>query len=209
MGCSQSNPSMSISFPSLPGYSQQASSSANTVHIIAPRSSSTERNRLSFKRSSTIKDKPLAQVKYPCQTSTWIRGKPIAVQWTVMDPTVPFVKIELCQLGSNATTLVSASAPNSGYYYYGKVPWGLIGDGFFIRIQELNVDGDVAPRQALSETFRVGNERLNSSCSEGSVTPVSSIKSSSTTSIHGMVTPARWHENSFQTTVTPVMASCY
>ncbi|KAF0683788.1 Aste57867_24172 [Aphanomyces stellatus] len=203
MGCYHSSP---LPFNvSLRGFRQHASSSASSVHLLpsSGRSHPEKKPRISFKRIS-VKDAPMLQVKYPCRSSTWIRGSPVAVEWLVLDPSVAHVKIELCQLGSNATTLLAAAAPNTGCFVYTKVPWGLIGDGFFVRIDEiLPHDATVVARRTLSEVFRVGNSRWpeSSSGSEGSITPVHARTVSSSAS-----SLSKWQESTFQS-VTPALGS--
>ncbi|ETV85531.1 hypothetical protein H257_03244 [Aphanomyces astaci] len=162
-----------------------------------------------LRQSTSFQRMPLARVKYPCQTSTWIRGNPVAVEWSVLDPSAVYVKIELCHVDSTATTLVTASAPNTGCFVYSKVPWGLIGDGFYIRIVELVPEASAsqqatAPRETLSDVFRVGNSRWPDTASEGSLTPVS-VRGSSIRSPSPM--SSRWHTE-HQPSFRPA-ASCY
>ncbi|ETV95039.1 hypothetical protein H310_11341 [Aphanomyces invadans] len=149
----------------------------------------------------------LAQVKYPCHTSTWIRGNPVAVEWTVLDMSAVYVMIELCQVGSTATTLLTASAPNTGCFVYSKVPWGLIGEGFYIRIVELIPgQGCGTPREALSELFRVGNSRWPDTSSEGSLTPLS-VRASSMRSPSPM--SSRWQAEHTPVSHHRPVTSCY
>ncbi|ETV85530.1 hypothetical protein H257_03243 [Aphanomyces astaci] len=75
-------------------------------------------------------------IRYPCESSTWIRGSPVCIEWTVLDPTIQNVRIELCQHGSSVSTLLTPSVPNSGCFVLERVPWGVLGDGFYIRVIE-------------------------------------------------------------------------
>ncbi|OQS00313.1 hypothetical protein THRCLA_06030 [Thraustotheca clavata] len=100
-------------------------------------------------------DSSLAKMLYPTRSCTWIRGSPVCIQWTVHDENILTVRIELCQWGSNAVTLLATHAPNTGCYVYSKVPWGVIGDNFYLRIS----DSENSNRFITSDYFRIGNPR--------------------------------------------------
>lgn len=85
----------------------------------------------------------------PSCHSSWIRGLPIAIEWKASDFNSDTVRIELCRLGSSATTCVAENVPNTGLFIYRRVPWGMIiGGGYFIKIVENN-------HVVTSPTFRI------------------------------------------------------
>jgi hypothetical protein len=74
----------------------------------------------------------------PCPSTQWIRGQPAHIEWHVFDPTVYFIRIELFEEGSSATTVIASETANNGLFLYSKVPWGMeCGDQYFLRISSL------------------------------------------------------------------------
>ncbi|ETV95038.1 hypothetical protein H310_11340 [Aphanomyces invadans] len=102
-------------------------------------------------------DSAFVQVRYPCHSTTWIRGSPVCIEWTVRDDQVQNVRIELCQVGSAVSTVLTACAPNSGWFVLERVPWGVLGDGFYIRVTDAAASHAV--RQAQSQLFCVATTR--------------------------------------------------
>ncbi|CAH0474866.1 unnamed protein product [Peronospora belbahrii] len=71
----------------------------------------------------------------PNMDTVWTRGKPVDVEWKVLDTKVSKLRIELLEDGLSATTLIAAEAPNTGFFTYHKVPWGMeSGSNYFLRV---------------------------------------------------------------------------
>ncbi|DBA04883.1 TPA: hypothetical protein N0F65_006885 [Lagenidium giganteum] len=71
----------------------------------------------------------------PSKHTVWTRGKPVSIEWNVIDSKVDSLRIELMEEGSTATTVIAKEAPNDGHFTYSKVPWGMAsGDKYFLRI---------------------------------------------------------------------------
>ncbi|OQR92947.1 hypothetical protein ACHHYP_03093 [Achlya hypogyna] len=102
-------------------------------------------------------DASMATIQYPTRSCMWIRGSPVCIQWSVLDTSVTQVRIELCQWGSTAVTVLATHAPNSGCFVYTKVPWGVIGHNFYLRISDS--DDTSNARYVASEYFSIGNPR--------------------------------------------------
>ncbi|GAB9474904.1 hypothetical protein Gpo141_00012019 [Globisporangium polare] len=77
----------------------------------------------------------LVDVVIPSTRTIWRRGQPVCIEWRVLDENVDAVQIELMEEGSSATTMIARAAPNSGFYTYPRVPWGMqCGPAYFLRI---------------------------------------------------------------------------
>jgi hypothetical protein len=84
---------------------------------------------------SSIQEAPIVEMKTPLLSTIWTRGRPAPIEWEVLDDQVERVEIELMEEGSNATTLIAPSAPNTGFFIYAKVPWGMAcGNRYYLRI---------------------------------------------------------------------------
>ncbi|CAI5732577.1 unnamed protein product [Peronospora destructor] len=71
----------------------------------------------------------------PSMDTVWTRGKPVDVVWKVLDTKVSKLRIELLKDGLSATTLIAAEAPNTGFFTYPKVLWGMeSGSKYFLRV---------------------------------------------------------------------------
>ncbi|CAK4079608.1 unnamed protein product [Aphanomyces euteiches] len=101
-------------------------------------------------------ERPFAVVRFPSQSTTWIRGSPVVIEWTVLDASASTVCLELLQMGSSATTVLAPVTPNSGYFWLERVPWGILGDNFYIRLTEI---ATASPRSTHSETFSIATDR--------------------------------------------------
>ncbi|CEG38154.1 Ser-Thr-rich glycosyl-phosphatidyl-inositol-anchored membrane family [Plasmopara halstedii] len=89
------------------------------------------------KRLSECHEKgaPFVALVAPHSVTVWTRGKPVMIEWKVLDTKVEKLCIELLEDGLNATTLIAKEAPNSGFFTYPKVPWGMeSGSKYFLRI---------------------------------------------------------------------------
>ncbi|KAF0683789.1 Aste57867_24173 [Aphanomyces stellatus] len=132
-----------------------------------------------------------ATVRYPCHSSTWIRGSPVCIQWTVLDSAVAAVRIELCQTGSSARTTLVATTPNTGCYVLERVPWGVLGDGFYIFVVEIKpraaMASSASPRYIVSEKFSVATSRWHTDEPKPSRTSSSTVAADSCSS-HGSAT---------------------
>ncbi|RLN31751.1 hypothetical protein BBJ28_00003031 [Nothophytophthora sp. Chile5] len=72
---------------------------------------------------------------WPAPDTVWTRGKPVDIEWTVLDSKVDKLCIELMEDGLSATTLIAREAPNTGFFAYHKVPWGMeSGSKYFLRV---------------------------------------------------------------------------
>jgi hypothetical protein len=77
----------------------------------------------------------MVDVLCPSKRTVWRRGQPVCIEWKVLDESVEFVRIELMEQGSPATTTIAKEAPNNGFFTYLKVPWGMqSGPTYFLRI---------------------------------------------------------------------------
>lgn len=77
----------------------------------------------------------LVDVICPSARTIWRRGQPVSIEWKVLDAEVQNVQIELMEEGSSATTTITKSTANSGFFMYPKVPWGMqVGPTYFLRI---------------------------------------------------------------------------
>ncbi|CAH0484645.1 unnamed protein product [Peronospora farinosa] len=71
----------------------------------------------------------------PSMDTVWTRGKSVDIVWKVLDTKVSKLRIELLEDGLSATTLIAAEAPNTGFFTYPKVPWGMeSGSKYFLRV---------------------------------------------------------------------------
>ncbi|KAI9895662.1 hypothetical protein PsorP6_019593 [Peronosclerospora sorghi] len=91
----------------------------------------------------------------PNHGTVWTRGKPVDVKWEVVDTNVEKVRIELLEDGRNATTLVALEAPNTGFFTYPKVPWGMeSGSKYFLRVSAADESTD---RYHTSSFFQISS----------------------------------------------------
>jgi hypothetical protein len=56
---------------------------------------------------------------------------------------------------------VATSAPNTGLFIYAKVPWGMIGDKFYVRISDAKVRTDEPAQFVKSEYFSIVTDGAN------------------------------------------------
>lgn len=90
----------------------------------------------------------------PDVDTVWTRGKPVDVQWKVLDTSVSNVRIELLEDGLSATTLIAAETPNTGFFTYHKVPWGMeSGSKYFLRVSA----ADDLDRYRTSDFFQISS----------------------------------------------------
>ncbi|KDO34859.1 hypothetical protein SPRG_00919 [Saprolegnia parasitica CBS 223.65] len=127
--------------------------SATTPFLEPPRMTTTSSSFLD--RPARTGDASMAAIMYPTRSCMWIRGSPVCIRWSVLDDRIGSVRIELCQWGSSAMTTIATHAPNTGCFVYSKVPWGVIGHNFYIRITAAEHDD----RFVVSEYFSIGNPR--------------------------------------------------
>jgi hypothetical protein len=97
---------------------------------------------------------PLVALVTPNADTVWTRGKPVDIEWKVLDSTAHKLSIELMEDGLSATTLIAKDAPNSGFFTYHKVPWGMeSGSKYFLRV---SAAGDAA-RFRTSSFFQISS----------------------------------------------------
>ncbi|GMF48870.1 unnamed protein product [Phytophthora fragariaefolia] len=78
---------------------------------------------------------PLVALVSPAPDTVWTRGKPVQIEWKVLDARVDKLCIELLEDGLSATTLIAKEAPNTGFFTYHRVPWGMeSGSKYFLRV---------------------------------------------------------------------------
>lgn len=81
---------------------------------------------------------PLVDVLSPASRTIWCRGQPVTIEWAALDADVESVQIELLEEGSSATTMITRATPNTGSFWYPKVPWGMqSGPTYFLRISSV------------------------------------------------------------------------
>lgn len=107
--------------------------SKNHGHMRVYGRSDTETNKTLTARQE--EGAALVDVVIPSTRTIWRRGQPVCIEWRVLDENVDTVAIELMEEGSSATTTIARAAPNSGFYTYPRVPWGMqCGLTYFLRI---------------------------------------------------------------------------
>ncbi|KAI9911525.1 hypothetical protein PsorP6_009725 [Peronosclerospora sorghi] len=98
---------------------------------------------------------PLLTFIVPNHGTVWTRGKPVDVKWEVVDTKVEKVRIELLEEGRTATTLIALEAPNTGFFTYAKVPWGMeSGSKYFLRVSAAEASTD---RYRTSSFFQISS----------------------------------------------------
>lgn len=96
-------------------------------------------------REDHVEGVALAAVQAPAPGAVWTRGRPVDIEWKVLDASVPALAIELLEEGSSATTLIAREAPNSGRFTYHRVPWGMaVGDKYFLKLSPASVAASAA-----------------------------------------------------------------
>lgn len=106
--------------------------SKNHVHMRVYGRMDLETKRLTARQEEGA---ALVDVVIPSTRTIWRRGQPVCIEWRVLDEKVDTVQIELMEEGSSATTTIARAAPNSGFYMYPRVPWGMqCGPTYFLRI---------------------------------------------------------------------------
>lgn len=69
--------------------------------------------------------------------SGWVRGQPADVLWEVLDKSVEFVRIDVCNVTWNEPTVIARHEPNDGRFQWRKVVWGLpIMEGYYVNIYD-------------------------------------------------------------------------
>lgn len=97
---------------------------------------------------------PFVALVAPQPVTVWTRGKPVVIEWKVLDAKVDKVRIELLEDGLSATTLIAKEAPNSGFFTYPKVPWGMeSGSKYFLRVTA----ADDLKRYCTSSFFQISS----------------------------------------------------
>ncbi|KAG7401281.1 hypothetical protein PHYBOEH_002085 [Phytophthora boehmeriae] len=90
----------------------------------------------------------------PGSDTVWTRGKPVEIEWKVLDSKVQKLCIELLEDGLSATTLIAKEAPNTGFFTYHKVPWGMeSGSKYFLKVS----DADDPTRFRTSSFFQISS----------------------------------------------------
>jgi hypothetical protein len=98
---------------------------------------------------------PLVDVLSPASRTIWCRGQPVMIEWAALDADVESVQIELLEEGSSATTMITRATPNTGSFWYPKVPWGMqSGPTYFLRVSSV---ADPA-RYMTTGFFSIGTE---------------------------------------------------
>uniref|UniRef100_H3HBS1 Uncharacterized protein n=1 Tax=Phytophthora ramorum TaxID=164328 RepID=H3HBS1_PHYRM len=97
---------------------------------------------------------PLVALVTPNPDTVWTRGKPVDIEWKVLDAKVEKLRIELLEDGLSATTLIAREAPNSGFFTYHRVPWGMeSGSKYFLRVSAV----DAPERFRTSSFFQISS----------------------------------------------------
>uniref|UniRef100_M4C1P2 Uncharacterized protein n=1 Tax=Hyaloperonospora arabidopsidis (strain Emoy2) TaxID=559515 RepID=M4C1P2_HYAAE len=90
----------------------------------------------------------------PTVDTVWTRGQAVDVEWKVLDSKVAALRIELLEDGRSASTLIAAEAPNTGFFTYHKVPWGMeSGSKYFLRVSA----ADNVERYCTSSFFSISS----------------------------------------------------
>ncbi|GAB9470788.1 hypothetical protein Gpo141_00008023 [Globisporangium polare] len=93
--------------------------------------------------------------------SGWVRGQPADVRWEVLDKSVEFVRIDVCNKEWNEPTVIARHEPNDGRFEWRKVVWGLpIMGGYYVNIYDATHPEEVyedakLPLLTQSEPFAV------------------------------------------------------
>lgn len=67
----------------------------------------------------------------------WVRGSSAEIRWEVLDPSVRYVRIDVCNTCWLEPTVVARKTENNGYYRWRLVVWGLpIKDGYYINFYD-------------------------------------------------------------------------
>ncbi|POM69358.1 Hypothetical protein PHPALM_14364 [Phytophthora palmivora] len=97
---------------------------------------------------------PMVALVSPNPDTVWTRGKPVEIEWKVLDSKVEKLCIELLEDGQSATTLIAKEAPNTGLLTYHKVPWGMeSGSKYFLRVSA----ADDSERYRTSSFFQISS----------------------------------------------------
>lgn len=97
---------------------------------------------------------PVVALVSPNPDTVWTRGKAVQIEWKVLDASVHRLCIELLEDGLSATTLIARDAPNSGFFTYHKVPWGMeSGSKYFLRVSA----ADAPERYRTSSFFQISS----------------------------------------------------
>ncbi|ETI44600.1 hypothetical protein F443_10724 [Phytophthora nicotianae P1569] len=97
---------------------------------------------------------PMVALVTPNPATVWTRGKPVNIEWKVLDAKVDKLCIELLEDGLSATTLIAKEAPNTGFFTYHKVPWGMeSGNKYFLRVSA----ADDPERYRTSSFFQISS----------------------------------------------------
>ncbi|KAE9065666.1 hypothetical protein PF007_g28770 [Phytophthora fragariae] len=97
---------------------------------------------------------PVVALISPNPDTVWTRGKAVQIEWKVLDASVHRLCIELLEDGLSATTLIAREAPNSGFFTYHKVPWGMeSGSKYFLRVSA----ADAPERYRTSSFFQISS----------------------------------------------------
>ncbi|KAG6604596.1 Ser-Thr-rich glycosyl-phosphatidyl-inositol-anchored membrane family [Phytophthora cinnamomi] len=97
---------------------------------------------------------PLVALVSPGPDTVWTRGKPVQIEWKVLDAGVHKLCIELLEDGLSATTLIAKEAPNTGFFTYHRVPWGMeSGSKYFLRVSA----ADAPERYRTSSFFQISS----------------------------------------------------
>ncbi|KAG1698266.1 hypothetical protein DVH05_015255 [Phytophthora capsici] len=97
---------------------------------------------------------PMVALLSPNPDTVWTRGKPVNIEWKVLDSKVEKLCIELLEDGLSATTVIAKEAPNTGFFSYLKVPWGMeSGSKYFLRVSA----ADAPDRFRTSSFFQISS----------------------------------------------------
>ncbi|CAI5738496.1 unnamed protein product [Hyaloperonospora brassicae] len=135
---------------SLP-HSFKAPSHLQHLYVYGNRASGSSKQRLTERLEEGSAMIVLAS---PTVETVWTRGKAVDVEWKVLDSKVAALRIELLEDGRSASTLIAAEAPNTGFFTYPKVPWGMeSGSKYFLRVSA----ADNVERYCTSSFFRISS----------------------------------------------------
>jgi hypothetical protein len=105
---------------------------------------------------SNINSKKPMEIYVPSDKSgCWMRGQTAAVRWQVLDPSVEYVRIDLCNLSWDVPTIIAHNIKNDGTFDWKRVYWGMpIQDGYFLKFFDIAATQQELARSACFSIVR-------------------------------------------------------
>ena len=131
------------------------SSIDSNASVKAPNSPSYKDTKFFFTGSTEDENATVNLITSPTRNSIWYRGHHVVIRWNYLNLKLKKIRLELRQIGSEATTLVCECTENNGLYEYDRVPWGMLADNdYYIRLSSI----DNRSFHVESEIFSISTE---------------------------------------------------